>query len=348
MTLTLPQLGSDLLTNSRLSCARTCLRKHQLRYEYGWRPRHEGTALRLGSAVHRGIEQLALRQPLAIAVAAACDPYAEIPAWCDNDNDKLDEWMTERETVAAMIAGYAWRWGEDGIEYISAECSFEMPIRNPDTGAASTIWKLGGKIDGIVRLPDGRTAIIEHKTTGDQIEPESDYWRRLRIDSQISTYHLGARSLGHEPDTVLYDVLRKPGIKPRKLTKAESSIFVPTRQWFGVEITDAAASPERESPQMFGARLLADMGERPDFYFARREIPRLDSDLAEFAQELWDQAADMRERRRSGRWYRNSNACVGFGRCEFLDVCADGRDAADGVPAGFVRVDNLHPELENR
>ncbi len=342
MSVALPQLGSSILTNSRLRCARECPRKHQFRYEIGLRPSRVGSALRLGSAVHVGLEALALGRTMDEAAAAATSSYELLPEWCKGA-EQVEDWMVERETVAAMIAGHSWRWGGDGIEHVCAEQAFDMPIVNPETGASTPTWRLAGKIDAIVRLPDGRMAVKENKTTGDAIDPEADYWKRLRIDSQISTYWLAATHLGHRIETVLYDVIRKPGISPRRLTKAEAGAWDGT--WFGQPFDHGA--PERETPAMYGARLLADMGERPDFYFARREIPRLESDIEEFRSELWEQAADLRERRRSGRWYRNSNACIGFGRCEYIDLCSDGYEAG-AVPPGFEIVKNLHPELEGK
>jgi hypothetical protein len=48
--------GSDLLTASRLSCARACQRLHQLKYGLGYRPVAEAETLRFGSLIHRGLE----------------------------------------------------------------------------------------------------------------------------------------------------------------------------------------------------------------------------------------------------------------------------------------------------
>lgn len=345
MTITLPQIDRNILTNSRMSCARQCLRKHWFRYEIGLVPEREADPLRIGSAVHIGLESLAAGRTADGAVADATARYGETPPWCKTD-EHFDDWAVECETVAALVAGYAWRWfGVSATETIVCnEQTFDLPIVNPDTGAPSTFWRTMGKIDKIVRTADGRLLIREHKTTGDSIDPDSDYWRRLTIDQQISHYTLAAQMLGHDVEGIDYDVIRKPGIKPRKLTKAEQQQYLNTAVWFNAVIPHGGTAPERETPRMYGARLLFDIGERPDFYYARREIPRLDADMAEYKQELWDQAADLRERRRTGRWYRNSQQCVGFGRCEYLDVCSTGADPY-GPPMGFKITANIHPEL---
>ena len=80
-------------------------------------------------------------------------------------------------------------------------------------------------------LPDGRVAIVEFKTTRDEISPGSDYWKRLNIDRQVSVYMLGARALGYDATAVLYDAARVPGLRPRLLSRK---------------------SEERESPEQFG------------------------------------------------------------------------------------------------
>lgn len=51
--------GLELLTKSRVSCLRTCARKHKLHYEDGVKSTEpDSEALRLGTLVHEGLEQL--------------------------------------------------------------------------------------------------------------------------------------------------------------------------------------------------------------------------------------------------------------------------------------------------
>lgn len=57
--------------------------------------------------------------------------------------------------------------------------------------------------------------VVEHKTTSADITPGSPYWRRLTLDAQVSLYLGGAGSL-------LYDVIRKPTLRPLKATPVEA------------------------------------------------------------------------------------------------------------------------------
>jgi len=145
-----------------------------------------------------------------------------VPQWAD-----ATDWAVERETLKALLSGHFWRYGQDpaspdgqrrasDLAFEAVELSFDVPLVNPVTGALSRAFTLAGKIDGIVRLADGRLAVLEYKTAGEDIAPDADYWLRLRCDGQISLYVLAARALGYDVATVLYDVTRKRTIRLRK------------------------------------------------------------------------------------------------------------------------------------
>lgn len=345
-TIALPLVaGHDLLTHSRMQCAKQCPRKHYYRYELGVRRSRIDAPLRLGSAVHIGLDAHGKGESDHASISKAVAGYEALPKWAITEETVAD-WMVERETVVAMLAGYFDAWRDDRAEVVASELAFELPITNPETGAASRTYRVAGKIDKIVRLPDGRLAVREHKTTGDSIDPDSDYWPRLGIDQQISLYYLGAHGLGHAVETVDYDVLRKPSIRPRKVTKAEAEEWGRNGTYFEKAVEDhEVRAGMTETPVMYGARLRMDVATRPEFYYARREIPRLERDLDEFRWELWQQSQALREARNAGRWFRNTSACLNMGRCEYLTLCGNGI-APDEVPEGWTRVPHIHPELQ--
>lgn len=318
---------SGILTHSRMACARTCLRKHYFAYELGIRKDRSSQPLRLGAAVHVGLDLLAQGKTTDEAVQTACADYEVVPDWVQ----EVEEWMVEREIVARIITGYAWRWSKDEAEVVATEIEFDLPIRNPETGRETPTFRVAGKIDKIIRR-DGRLMVREHKTCGQDISAGSDYWQRLRLDQQISLYMLAARTLGHEVVSVEYDVIRKPSIRPKKLTKSESAL----------------TGCERETVEMFGERFTNDIAARPEFYFARVEIPRLEADLIEFEHELWAQQLQIRDCQKTGRWFRNTAACLAPFACEYLPICANNIDPAQGVPTGYVQLSWTHPELSNR
>lgn len=350
MRIELPQFpDAGLLTHSSEAAYKTCPRKFALQYRLGIRPAFDSDALRLGSAFHIGLEQLKAGKHEDEAATAVVMAYAEhdCPPWLTPE-----DFDTERETAVALVRGYARRWASDMIvDYVAVELPFNLPIVNPDTGHETPTFRTAGKIDGIARLPDGRLALVEHKTTGESIEPGSDYWSKLLIDGQISRYVLAARQLGHDVQTTVYDVTRKPQIRPKAIAKADRAQATSQGYYHGVKLTGMC--PERETPQLYGARLLTDLAERPDFYFARMEIARLESDLEEYRWEQWTMQKSIREAELNTRvrglaaWPRNSGACTSPYRCTYLDVCRGTKgDPAELIPDGFKRVERLHGELE--
>jgi len=107
-----------------------------------------------------------------------------------------------------------------------------------------------------------------------------------------------------------------------------------------------------ESAEQYGDRLVADTQERPDFYYARREVPVLDQDLEEFKVQRYElsklilalRQAERRTSLREQAWPRNVNgmSCQG---CEFSGFCLQGVHVdSEHVPAGF-RAGSAHSEL---
>jgi len=329
---------AQLLTHSRMACAKSCLRKHYYRYEVGI-ARDRGTApLRIGQAVHLGLDILARGSTLAQVDVEIGLLYQDTPPWVEDRTD----WLAERETIMALLCGYEARWGFIAFEVVESEIAFDLPLRNPDTGAQTPVFKLAGKIDKIVRLPDGRLAVMEHKTCSEDLSPESDYWRRLRLDQQISLYYLAARRMGYDVQTVLYDVIRKPDLRRLRATPIENRNYKKDGSLY------ASQRDSDETAQEYARRIIDAIGKEPTRYYARKAIARLDSDLIEFEHELWQIQHTLRSCQRHGRWYRNTAACLRPYKCEFFDLCCEGAYPIEHAPEGYVQLDSVHPELEEK
>lgn len=337
-------MTAQLLTHSRMACAKACLKKHFFMYELGIRPVRESDALTIGRALHTSLEAFAAapKEDFDAAVLQAlkvvAEQYEVMPNWV---TDPV-EWTMQRVIVERLLHTYLLRYRDDNMEVVAAEREFDLPLINPDTGAASKLFRLAGKIDRIVRLTDGRLAVLETKTTSSSVNDGSDYWARLRLDSQISIYVYAARQLGFDVETVIYDVVRKPEISPLRATPPEKRKFTKEGKLYGNQRN------VDETPDEFAERLTADIASRPEFYFARREIPRLEADLTEAQAEWWQQAQLLRDCQRSGRWFRNTASCLQPFHCPFTEICFSGANPEQSLPAGFVRVDNIHPELERK
>jgi CRISPR/Cas system-associated exonuclease Cas4 (RecB family) len=312
---------SETLTHSRMACYRTCPRKHWIRYELGIAPEEVDFPRRVGSAFHVGLE----------AIAAGEDPEAAVMR---EVTDVYDQAL-----VAAMIAGYENHYAfADNPAIEAVELEFDLLLKNPETGRSTPNWRLGGKIDKIVRLRDGRLALMEHKTTSRDFTAGSDYWVRLHMDMQLSIYLLAAREMGYDVQTILYDVTRRPGLRPYKATPEDKRKYTKEGTLYkGQRDVD-------ETPEEYAERIVQDMADRPEHYFARIEIARLDQHLLECQQEVWQQQLALRSAQTSGHWYRNPNACfTAGGSCEYLPICQNS-DLENHVPAAY-RTEKINPEL---
>jgi RecB family exonuclease len=310
----------QILTHSRLSCFRACPRKHYLRYELGLRPAETGYALRVGSAFHAALE----------AADEGLDPGEAIGQRLEDPHDLA--------MVAAMFNAHQRQYADQQLVPVASEQKFEMPLINPSTGWPTTVWRLAGVADRIVQLQDGRLALMEYKTTSRDFAPGAEYWLRLRMDQQLSIYVLAARELGYDIQTILYDVTRRPALRPYKATPPEK------RQYKKDGTLYASQRAEDETPEEFAKRIAEDIAFRPDYYFARIEIARLEHDLDACALELWQQQLAIRAAQNSGHWYRNPGACFSPFPCEYLSICQ--YDSLEiNTPTGYVRSERIHPEL---
>lgn len=315
---------SNLLTNSRLKAARACQRLHDFEYQLLWRLAEEPETLRFGTLLHLGLRAWweapeGRLEAAHAAVQLEADPFDKVRA-------------------EEMLRGYDARWAEEPYEVLAVEKEFQTELRNPETGATSRTWRLGGKLDAVVRcLRTGRKLLVEHKSSSEDIQPGSEYWRRLRMDGQVSIYYRGAESLGHEVEGCLYDVLGKPSIRPLKATPLE------TRKYTKQGALYANQRDKDETPEEFRARLVESIAANPADYYQRGEVVRLQAEMEDAMHDVWQLGRQIREAQLALRSPRNPDACVRYGRtCQFFGVCT-GEESLEDNPK-FVR-SSAHPEL---
>lgn len=339
-------MGNELLTASRMNTLLACPRRHYWRYEVGLQRDRDADALRFGSAWHVCMEARATGATIEAAFDAALAGKME-----------LDELQVA--TLSGMLAGYYARYAQEIIDSVNPEVEFRLPLEGSRTFDAA------GKIDGLGVLTDGRLVLIEHKTAGKDLSPDSEYWLRLRGNIQIMQYVLAARALGWDIQTVLYDVARKPMIAPKQIPTLDSEGRKIVLDAQGNRVLKKDGSPREsgdtangwtvqtavETPEAFGDRLAADTSERPDFYFARREVPVMDDDLHEFQVQRLVIARQIlccrREARRAAKpehgWPRNVGDTCSY--CDYAGFCLqNGAVDVAHPPAGF-RIGPTSPEL---
>lgn len=257
-------------------------------------------------------------------------------------------------TIAAkclgLMHGYDARWENAPymVEYVERVVSSDL--FNPETGRTSRTFSVSGKLDvGCTEVGTGRNVIFDHKTTSIDIsDVNGPYWRQLVVEGQPTHYMLLEWLNQRKADYAVWDVVRKPGISPKKVEKKDKQTAVFSKVYFDQMLTaediEEFLETERETPAMYAARLAFDcVQERPQWYFQRRQVPRLDAEVLEYAKELWDHAQDIILARRNNRHPRNSGACMLYGSpCKYLGICS-GHDSIDSE--NWTRAQWVHPEL---
>jgi len=274
-----------------------------------------------------------------------------------------EEWEVERTILLYSLAGYKWWYNDSGYDVECLEQKFKFPLLSADTGNPVHCTVVG-KIDRVFSI-EGRRYIHEYKSTSASLEPDSLYWGSLRLDTQTRLYAYAAQRTGLGNCGLLYDVWHKPAIRPKKLTQSDSKKFVSDGVYFGeqFELTscghsdgvspsirvngkEAEVSPGakegtfaiRETPQMFGARLLEEITTNPEKYFARKEVDRSESDIASLEKELYCIYKTISYMGNAGHWFPVESQCESYGKCDFIDACYALHTIEKGeTPAGFTK-----------
>lgn len=283
----------------------------------------------------------------------------------------VEEWETEKIILLYSLIGYQWYYQDDEYTVESLEQKFKLPLLSPVSGRKLNA-ELRGKIDRVFAAGTNRF-IHEYKSTSKNIDPDSTYWNHLTLDTQTRMYTYAAQQLGLGLCGVLYDVWHKPKISPKKLTQAESKKFIANGEYMGekfevINIHQELGGPEvpadtfgitvngkyaecepgakegtfaiRETPEMFGARLLQDITTRPEFYFARKEIVHNQNDIKSFEHELFNIYHSIRLMGNKNTWWRNEHQCEATFKCSYIDFCYNNiQIGPEDVPDNFRKLE---------
>lgn len=318
-----------LLTVSEIRTYRCCPREHHYRYNLGYRSVERASALRFGSLIHVGQEAWwaasgdRWENTESAMAQAATDPK------CTVDSH-------EYHRAVELMRAYHLRWAGESWEVVAVEQQFDCPLINPETGYPSKVWRLAGVIDLLLRDPEQRHWIAEHKSSSADISAGSDYWKLLQLDNQVSTYFVGARSLGHDVIGCLYDVLGKPAIKPSQIPIIEDGAKVVldhegkrVRTKDGKKWRETADSTQGyvlqtrpELPEEYGLRVRETIASEPYRYLVRGTVVRLEQEEQDAMWDTWTTAHQIHEGNKARQWPRNTNGCKRWNRmCDYWEVC---------------------------
>lgn len=335
----------ELLTNSARNAFGECHRKYKFKYVDGVKLVNENENLRFGTLVHKCLELWWMYHTgtyMEIDGVVTHMTRAQMASRYLDERQAAGDDLFELSKARVMMEGYESKWGAVECQTVAVEQQFVAPLVNPDTNGVSRTWQLAGKMDAIAYI-DGLLQVIEHKTAGGDISPESKYWTKLAIDGQVSQYYVGGRVLGHDIQGTVYDVLKKPAQRPSKiplLDEAGKKIVndAEGNRVYNKDGKTPKQSPDAElgyelqtrpeTPEEYEARVRAEVMGDLDKYFRRLPVPRLDSDLVEWMGDMWSIGREIAEAKNANRFPKNPRSCDNYGTCEFFEVCA-GRESID-------------------
>ena len=246
-------LYRDGLTYSLLSKFVVCPERFRLATVEGWSESGLRTSMEFGNAFHYALEKYP--DPYEKSLRDFQRAKLEATSILPNQHEDLEILMA---MVEGILYGYdkVWRADDASMRFLAKEQVFNVPyILDMKDGTVRNI-RLRGKWDGVFRESKDNDAIWLFETkTKDDIDSDGLRYT-LPQDLQTMLYCLSITRAFNEPvKGVVYNVIRRPAIRPRKGGKTGMC----------------------ESIRDFGLRLKEDVVTRPDFYY-HRFIVRLDAD----------------------------------------------------------------------
>jgi hypothetical protein len=293
--------GVEIVSHSELACFRRCPTEWRFRYVLRREPRGpKSQALTKGTAIHKVIGAYHRGEKPDLSTLAPQD--------------------------RALVKGYRVYWGDPDrqVEVEKTDVPFQIMV-DP---AIMVVGEFDAKG---VRKDTNKKTIVEHKTSSEDITMGSAYWNKVAlVDSQVTSYLLASRIMGWGEVEVLYDVLFKPKMERRfatpldkrkytKATKTEPSRLHADQREFD------------ETEDEFELRVLQDICERPQHYYQRGVVVRLEQDHAAHLKDVKGTVHLLQVARGMGENVpRNTDSCFKYGRaCDFYPVCSSGVDVMD-------------------
>ena len=224
--------------------------------------------------------------------------YEEIVEGGGSDDSAILE--VEIVKIKCIVLAYIKKYGVDKRR----EVEYSLPLINPSTRRSSRRYRLGGKIDGVSKVePRGggmRATIIEDKLMQSIQRPMIE---RLALDHQTTEYVDAFMSKGWTAQ-VDYRITRLPGMNPKPPKEFKTKADYPG-----------------ETLDEFAERLMDDIEEKPDSYFFNQILVFPTEHLDDYRKGRWQEAQDIMQAEKQGRWYMNTSRCSDWGGCEFVPLC---------------------------
>jgi len=328
---------------SEIKCHNTCPMKRAYQYVMLRKPIENAAALNIGTAFHAGMNawwSVELRDNN--GEPKNKDELLESALYSASKKLKSTEGMNEYDlaSIRAMLLLYHSRWKDQLLVPLAVEQRYKRTIANPYSGRKLRNYVQVGSIDVVAFDPEeNETVLVEHKSTSFDISPGEPYWKRLLLNSQVSNYFEGAIALGYRTKRYIYDVIRKPTIRPLKATPEEDRKFVKATGKLYANQRD-----KDETPDEYFDRILESYSKSPASFAGRQIITLSDQRQRDAQGDLVLTLKAINEYDSLGHWPRNDEGCNQWNKmCQFFGVCT-GEASIDDFTM-FVSKSAKHEEL---
>lgn len=253
-----------------------------------------------------------------------------IKVWYEHADELTPE---DRVLGEVLLIGYAAYWADAALRYQTipiAERKVETPVLGPD-GKPVEGQVAVSVFDVVAYNPEGKTVIIEHKTTRSDVSPGTRYWDRVELSLQADMYHLAALDLGRNVDHVLWDVVRVPDVNRLPATPVHlRETYQKSGPWGKKGDYKRNVRLEPESLDEFQARLTQMVLDNPEAYFGRKPIYRDQAQLDAARADVWGIGQEIEQALATGNFPRNRDSCNKYGVvCQYSPVCNGSADIND-------------------
>lgn len=296
----------DGVTYSILASFAECREKTRLSLK-GHTSNRSSFSLVFGGITHWLIEQIYLevqkkrltKPPSSPVIRTKLDQLTSI--WkTENpfpDPDTIEHFELTMAILEPLMGLYFKHWKADfEREWTKLEHEFKIPLKINSPLLGEVTVPIRGKMDGAFQVSSKKRLRLFETKTKSRMD-EGNLVDILPFELQINIYMWALRRLEkRRPVGVLYNIIRRPGLRPRK-----GELF----------------------PQ-FAERIVHDIKARPDWYFVRMEMDVTERELDKFEGELIDLVTDFIHwwKGKSGHW-KNSNFCENkYGVCWALGICS--------------------------
>lgn len=283
---------------SEIKSYQKCPIHHYYRYKLGYRSIAKADSLTFGTMIHEGLEE--------IYKTGTYTPPQEIDTY-------------DRAKVDALLSGYINYWPRPNV--VSTETTFEKTLINPETGRKIHTYRVKGVVDAV--LDD---AIVEHKTTSQDITDGSLYWQKLDMDPQVYLY---LWLTGKQK--CIYDVIHKGVPKPKDKPIRDANGLLQVVDASGTRIMTKSGTPRQtgstehgyrvlcspESPVEYRDRLVDEIAQNPGKYYKRCEIYASDRAIYTVLRDINYVLKAMK----LNAYHSTQNCTLYNTQCEFFDVC---------------------------